>query len=33
MTSTAGWTGLLGGVAAAVLVDVLVRADVIDVSA
>jgi SSS family solute:Na+ symporter len=32
MTGTAGWTGLLGGVVAAVLVDVLVRTDVIDVS-
>ena len=32
MTGTAGWTGLLAGVAAAVLVDLLVRADVIDVS-
>jgi SSS family solute:Na+ symporter len=33
MTGTAGWTGLLAGVAAAVLVDVLVRAGTIDVSA
>ena len=33
MTGTAGWTGLLGGVAAAVIVDLLVRADIIDVSA
>ena len=33
MTGTAGWTGLLSGVVAAVLVDLLVRADVIDVSA
>ena len=32
MTGTAGWTGLLAGVVAAVFVDVLVRADVIDVS-
>jgi solute:Na+ symporter, SSS family len=32
MTGTAGWTGLLSGVAAAVLVDLLVRADVINVS-
>lgn len=32
MTGTAGWTGLLAGVVAAVLVDFLVRADVINVS-
>ena len=32
MTGTAGWTGLLGGVFTAVLVDLLVRSDVIDVS-
>jgi len=32
MTGTAGWTALLGGVASAVLVDLLVRADVINVS-
>ena len=32
MTGTAGWTGLLSGVTAAVIVDLLVRADVIDVS-
>jgi solute:Na+ symporter, SSS family len=32
MTGTAGWTGLLAGVASAVLVDLLVRADIIDVS-
>jgi SSS family solute:Na+ symporter len=32
MTGTAGWTGLLGGVIAAVIVDVLVRADVINIS-
>jgi len=32
MTGTAGWTGLLSGVAAAVIVDLLVRADVIVVS-
>jgi solute:Na+ symporter, SSS family len=32
MTGTAGWTGLLAGVASAVIVDLLVRADVINVS-
>jgi SSS family solute:Na+ symporter len=32
MTGTAGWTALLGGVATAVLVDLLVRADIISVS-
>jgi solute:Na+ symporter, SSS family len=32
MTGTAGWTGLLGGVATAVIVDLLVRADIINVS-
>lgn len=32
MTGTAGWTGLLAGVVAAVFVDFLVRADVINVS-
>jgi SSS family solute:Na+ symporter len=32
MTGTAGWTGLLGGVFTAVLIDVLVRTDVINVS-
>src|SRR4051812_41853911 len=32
MTGTAGWTALLGGVASAVLVDLLVRADIINVS-
>src|SRR3954468_13820404 len=32
MTGTAGWTGLLAGVASAVLVDLLVRADIINVS-
>jgi len=32
MTGPAGWTGLLSGVAAAVLLDVLVRLGVIDVS-
>jgi solute:Na+ symporter, SSS family len=32
MTGTAGWTGLLSGVVAAVIVDVLVRTGVIDVS-
>ena len=32
MTGTAGWTGLLSGVAAAVFVDLLVRAEVINVS-
>jgi solute:Na+ symporter, SSS family len=32
MTGTAGWTGLLAGVASAVIVDLLVRADVIVVS-
>ena len=32
MTGTAGWVGLLAGVATAVLVDLLVRADVINVS-
>ena len=32
MTGTAGWTGLLGGVVTAVLVDVLVRTGIIDIS-
>ena len=32
MTGTAGWTGLLSGVATAVIVDLLVRTDVINVS-
>jgi solute:Na+ symporter, SSS family len=32
MTGTAGWVALLSGVATAVLVDLLVRADIIDVS-
>jgi SSS family solute:Na+ symporter len=32
MTGTAGWTGLLAGVASAVIVDLLVRADIINVS-
>ena len=32
MTGTAGWTGLLAGVASAVFVDLLVRADIINVS-
>jgi SSS family solute:Na+ symporter len=32
LTGTAGWTGLLSGVVAAVLVDVLVRSGVIDIS-
>ena len=32
MTGTAGWTGLVGGALAAMLVDVLVRTDVINVS-
>jgi solute:Na+ symporter, SSS family len=32
LTGTAGWTGLLSGVVAAVVVDVLVRSDVINIS-
>ncbi len=32
LTGTAGWTGLLSGVVAAVVVDVLVRTDVINIS-